>query len=190
VNLIALSASLSSTWRTRRGSAATRGKFEPARYARTQAAFPRLAAAATVQPFAPPARHRNLRPTPVFAFVARQRDHVVEQGLQSIARIEQHFDVALLRAIEFAALEQLRHAEQRVQRRADLVADIGDEGGFGARVRFGQVALPFRLPLFALEANDKIGILCGAAPRLSSASRDPCAIGIKHAAEKQHEQAR
>jgi hypothetical protein len=69
-----------------------------------------------------------------FAILARQGDHIVEQGLQAAAGVQHHLHMVAIRPFQFGALQKLRHAEHRAQRRADLMAHICDEerfrGGF------------------------------------------------------------
>ena len=40
--------------------------------------------------------------------------------LQALARFQHHLDMVAVRPVELGAIEQLRHAEQRVQRRLDF----------------------------------------------------------------------
>ncbi len=57
-----------------------------------------------------------------------QVEHVVQQGHQVAAAIEDGLHLIALLGGEGAHLQHLRHAENAVQRRADLVAHIGEEG--------------------------------------------------------------
>ena len=104
-----------------------------------------------------------IRNMAVFAFVARQGNDVVEKRFEAAPGLQQHFDMALLRAVEFAAFEQLRHAEKRIQRRADFMADIGDERRFGARARFGQIAGRLRVAFLARQQRHEIRVFAAQA---------------------------
>ena len=64
-------------------------------------------------------------------FDLRQVEHVVEQGHQRLAAIENGLHLFALFGGEVAHLQHLRHAEDAVERRADLVAHVGEEGGLG-----------------------------------------------------------
>ncbi len=121
VNLRALSASLSRAWRTRRGSAATRGRFAAAVDRQAQPLFP---GARLQQP-----RHGagGLHGIAILilqcvVIVAGQRDDIVEQGLKSAARLQHDLDVIGLLLGQIGPLQQLRHAQKRVHRRAQFVA--------------------------------------------------------------------
>jgi len=75
--------------------------------------------------------------------VARQGDDVIEQGAKPAPGFEHHLDVVAMRLFESCPLQQLRHAEQCVERCADLVADIGDEHRFRARAHLRRIARLF-----------------------------------------------
>ena len=96
--------------------------------------------------------------------------------------------MALLALVQLALIQKLRHAEQRVQRRADFMADIGDESGFGARAFLRHVARRFRRVALAGEADDKIGIGAPQCDAFIKQGRDAVAITVKHAAEEQQQQ--
>ena len=122
-----------------------------------------------------------------FALVARQSDDIVEQRLQTAPRFKQHFDMTALRPVEFAAFEQLRHSEQRVERRADFMADIGDECRFRARAGFRHVARGLRFGLLARQLGYQIDIVATQANALVEQLRDAVAMANRDAAEKEHE---
>ena len=63
--------------------------------------------------------------------------------LLAAARFEHHLHVAAVRRGQFGAVEKLRHAEQRVERRAQFVADVGDEDGFRLGALLGGAAILF-----------------------------------------------
>ena len=81
--------------------------------------------------------------------------------------------MASLTLVQIALVEKLRHAEQRVERRADFMADIGDEGGFGARALFRQRERLFRDIAFARELDDKIGVVAAPVSRTGGSAGSP-----------------
>jgi hypothetical protein len=82
--------------------------------------------------------------------VAGERDDIVDQGLQTLAGLQHHFHMVALLFGQVGALQQLRHAKQRVQRRAKFVAHVGDEGGLGLGAGLGAVARRDGFASFAL----------------------------------------
>jgi hypothetical protein len=62
----------------------------------------------------------------------RARD-VLQQVEEPAPGAPEHLDVLALVALERRSEQQIRHAEDRVQRRANLVAHGRDEGALGAR---------------------------------------------------------
>ena len=118
---------------------------------------------------------------------AGERDDVVEQGLQSATGFEHHLHMIAVRFFEFGAVEQLRHAEQRVQRRAQFVADIGDEHRFRLRTRHRCVARMFGVLLLMAEALDEIVVLLAKLDAFLHQSRDAAAIGGEHRGEQDDE---
>ncbi len=66
-----------------------------------------------------------------------QVQHVVDQAEQDLAAVQQDGDIVALRLIEVGALKQVRGGGHRVQRRADFVAEGGEEGGFAVVRRLG-----------------------------------------------------
>ncbi len=80
-----------------------------------------------------------------------QVEHVVDKGQQVAGRLQDRVDVLRLLLVEAAEglrLQQLREADDGIQRRAQLVAHAGQEGGLGAvgllglRLRQRQVLRP------------------------------------------------
>ena len=65
-------------------------------------------------------------------------EDVVEQAEQRLRRAVSLLHIVQLARIELGGLDQLKHAEHRVHRRADLVAHVGQEGALG---RTGGVGL-------------------------------------------------
>ena len=126
-------------------------------------------------------RHRLVR-------LVSQRDDVVEQRLQSAACFQQHLDVIALRLLELAAFQELRHAEDRVERCAQLLADIRDEGRFGAFAGLRVVARGFGGCLFFVEADDQMRVVTSQDDGLFEQLTDRPAIGVEHTAEEEHEQ--
>ena len=59
-------------------------------------------------------------------------EHVVEDGQQVFARLARGQQVVGLTGVELRALQQRQHAQQAVERRAQLVAHVGQEGALGA----------------------------------------------------------
>ncbi len=72
-----------------------------------------------------------------------QVEHVVEDGHQVGAGLADGGDHCARLGIEIALLERLRHAEHAVERRADLMAHVGEEFALGAGGRLGGVARGF-----------------------------------------------
>ena len=74
-------------------------------------------------------------------FDARMVEHVVEHAEQRAGGVVQHREIAALLGAQAGAQQQLRHAEHTVQRRAHLMAHVGEElalslaGGFGRGCR-------------------------------------------------------
>ena len=66
-------------------------------------------------------------------FDLREVEHVVEQRHEIAAAVENGLHLLALFARQISHLQHLRHAQNAVQRRADLVAHVGEEGGLGVR---------------------------------------------------------
>ena len=67
-------------------------------------------------------------------------EHVVEHGQQLLAGLAHDRQPLALLVRQFAALHHLGHGQHAVQRRADLVAHVGQELRFGDVGRVGRVA--------------------------------------------------
>ena len=95
-------------------------------------------------------RHRLERHRHAAGFDPRQVEHLVDQPQQVLAALEHLLDalaMALGQRLLLVALQQLREAEDRVERRAQLVAHRGQElalggvRGLGQRARLAQLVL-------------------------------------------------
>ena len=75
--------------------------------------------------------------------------HVVDDHQQRLARIADGRDIKPLFLGQVAVGQQFGHADDAVHRRADLVAHVGEEGGFGAVGGLGPLALGLELFLVA-----------------------------------------
>ncbi|MCW0438435.1 hypothetical protein NB723_003399 [Xanthomonas sacchari] len=88
-------------------------------------------------------------------------EDVVEQAQQRLAGLLRLAHVIVLARIQRGTLQQLQHAQHRVHRRADLVAHVGQERGFGlaglvgARLGLAQILLGLQLRAdVAVDADD------------------------------------
>ena len=91
--------------------------------------------------------------------------------------------------VELGAFQDLRHAEQRVERRAQFVADIGDEQRFGLRARLGHVARGFGCVFLDLEVGDEAFIVVMEPDALVEQLRHRLAVARQHRG-KQHDEHR
>jgi len=64
-------------------------------------------------------------------------EDVVDDGEEGLAAEEEGVDEVLLLVVERGAEEEVSHADDAVERGADLVAHVGEEGAFGAVGGFG-----------------------------------------------------
>ncbi len=85
-------------------------------------------------------------------------EDIVDKGQQVFGSEFDRFDVLPLFGVQRSCFQQARHADDRVERRADFMAHVGQEDAFKAAA-FGQVcvlafdfgALPFDFPVLALD---------------------------------------
>ena len=80
----------------------------------------------------------------------RKIEYVVDNPEQMLARVVDLADIVALFGVEIRSQRQMRHADNRVHWRADLMRHIGEEVGFGLRGGLGRVAraMRFFLTLF------------------------------------------
>ena len=126
----------------------------------------------------------------LLGIVAGQCDDVVQQGEKALAGFQHDLDMIGLALGQFGAFQQLRHAQQRVHRRAQFVADIGDERRLGHGAGLGPVARGDCFGLFARQPFHQPGIL--AAQEDAFVNQPPHALAIRnqHGAEKAHQDGR
>ena len=85
----------------------------------------------------------------------RQVEHVVDQVEQVRAALRDRVErFALRRAQRAIALQQLRVANHAVERRAQLVAHVGQELALGARRGFGRLLRPAQLVVALAPIRD------------------------------------
>ena len=101
-------------------------------------------------------------------------EHVVEDRHQRLAAVENRLDLVALLGREIARGHDLRHAENAVERRADLVADIGEKGRLGLVGGFGLLACLLQFA-FAFPEHRDVG-----------ADRDPAAEGQRNLDDLHH----
>ncbi len=76
---------------------------------------------------------------------AREVEQVADQAEQRLGRLLERAHVLALHAAQRRVEQQLRHADHRVHRRADLVADVREEVALGAARRLGSLARRLQL---------------------------------------------
>src|SRR5689334_8420161 len=89
--------------------------------------------------------------------------------------------------VELCLIQQLCHAQQCIQRRANLMADVRDKHGLGPRTRFSSVARLFGLPLLAAKPDDQALIVATEANTLVQQTRYSVAITEQNGREKDDE---
>ena len=114
-------------------------------------------------------------------------EHIVEQGHQRLAGVENDADLFLLRRGEAIGLERLRHAENAIERRADLVAHVGEElrlgvgGGLGHILGGAHLGLD-RLPGGEIDNRaDQLAGVDGVGGDRLGAQLHPAPVAIGHA---------
>jgi hypothetical protein len=119
--------------------------------------------------------------------VPRQRDDIVDQGLQAFACLQHHLHMIGLLLGKLGAFQKLRHAQQRVQRGAQFMADVGDEGRFGHCAGLGAVARLYGFQLLALQPHDQHVVFVAQVNAFIQQARHAVAIACQHRGE-QHDQ--
>ena len=118
-------------------------------------------------------------------FDARHLEHVVDDLQQRLPRLQRDFEIAPLRRRFGDAQRQVGQAEHAVQRRADLVAHVGQEARLGGVRAVGLVAPQLGLPLVgdvAGRAGDDLGAAVGAGPDAAAAAHPaPAAVLVEKA---------
>ncbi len=109
-------------------------------------------------------------------FDARDVEHVLDDGQERAAGLLQRGEIAALARVQVRAREQLGHAHDPVERRADLVAHIGQEARLGFVGGLGGLAALLQKTLVRLALGD---VLEGAAHGHRAALR----VALYHPAE-------
>ncbi len=83
----------------------------------------------------------------------REVEHIVDERQQRFGGIADRRDVLALFAIELRFERQSREADDRVHRRADFVAHVGEEFAFRLRRRFGDLTTLLGFAAFDARAD-------------------------------------
>lgn len=77
----------------------------------------------------------------------RKVEQIVDKLFQRLAGLTYPVEIAALRRLQRRAVQQMGHAEDAVQRRADFMADGCQQSRFGEILRFGRFSCRLALPL-------------------------------------------
>ena len=142
VNLIALPTRLTITCRSRAASPTTSGGTSGATRETSSSPFwcARTPRVRSVSPMSSRRSNGSGHEVEPAGLDAREVQQVVDQAEQRLGRVLERRQVLALHAPQRRVEQQLRHADHRVHRRADLVAHVGEEVALGAARGLGRLA--------------------------------------------------